>query len=78
MTIARRLIILLAVPLLVLLGLGAFSRIQLAKVEARTRFAAETQVQSLAALGNISRSLTEMHPCPSPIRGQPRYRRQGP
>ena len=60
MTIARRLIILAALPLVVLLGLGFFSWNQLAKVETRTRYAAELQVQSLAALGNISRTLAEM------------------
>src|SRR3954464_7754057 len=60
MTIARRLIILAVVPLVVLLGLGFFSWIQLAKVETRTRYAGELQVESLAALGNISRQLTEM------------------
>ncbi len=60
MTIARRLIILAAVPLVVLLGLGIFTWNQLARVETRTRYAAELQVQSLAALGNISRQLTEM------------------
>ena len=59
MTIARRLIILAAVPLMVLLGLGFLSWNQLARVETRTRYA-ELQVQSLAALGNISRQLTEM------------------
>ena len=56
MTIARRLIILAAVPLVVLLGLGFFTWNQLARVETRTRYAAELQVQSLAALGNISRN----------------------
>src|SRR5262245_44338944 len=60
MTIAKRLIVLVAVPLLVLLGLGVFSRLLLAKVESRMRYAAETQVRSLAELGNISRTLTEM------------------
>ena len=38
MTIARRLLILAAVPLLILLGLGIFNRLQLAKVESRVRF----------------------------------------
>src|SRR5262245_41716668 len=60
MTIARRLILLLAVPLLVLFSLGIFIRAQLTKVEGRVRYAAETQVQSLATLGNISRTLSEM------------------
>jgi signal transduction histidine kinase/DNA-binding response OmpR family regulator/HPt (histidine-containing phosphotransfer) domain-containing protein/CHASE3 domain sensor protein len=60
MTIAKRLIVLVIVPLVVLIGLGIFSRVLMAKVESRTRYAAETQVQSLAELGNISRTLTEM------------------
>ena len=57
MTIARRLIILVAVPLLVLAELGVFNRLELAAIETRSRFVAETQVGSLAALGNISREL---------------------
>jgi two-component system sensor histidine kinase/response regulator len=60
MTIARRLITLAAIPLVVLLGLGFFSWNQLRRVETRTRYAAELQVQSLAALGNISRQLADM------------------
>jgi len=34
-TIAKRLIVLLTVPLVALLGLGVFSRLQLAEIEAR-------------------------------------------
>src|SRR5262249_4792585 len=60
MTIAKRLVLLVAVPLVVLFGLGLFSRVQLAKVESRVRYAAETQVPSLAVLGNISRCYTEL------------------
>src|SRR5256885_15570139 len=60
MTIARRLILLVAVPLVILLGLGILSRVQLTRIETRARYAAQTQVQSLAALGNISRTFTEM------------------
>ena len=60
MTIARRLIILVAVPILVLVGLGFFTRRQLAGVEERTQFAAETQVKSLAALGNLVRIHAEL------------------
>jgi signal transduction histidine kinase/DNA-binding response OmpR family regulator/HAMP domain-containing protein len=59
-TIARRLLILLAVPLLILVGLGVFARIQLGTIEAQTRFLAEKQVGSLAVLGNVSRAYTEM------------------
>ena len=60
MTIAKRLIILLAVPLLILLGIGIFTRQQLANIEERTRFVADSRVVALARLGDISRSLTEL------------------
>jgi len=60
MTIAKRLIILLAVPLLALLGLGVFTRLQMSKIEERNRFVAETQVGSLVALADISRTLAEL------------------
>ena len=60
MTIAKRLVLLLAVPLLALIGLGVFSRLQLSTIEARSRFVAELQIPSLAALGNISRTLAEL------------------
>ncbi len=60
MTIAKRLILLLAVPLLALAALGVFSRLQLSSIEARSRFVAELQIPSLAALGNISRTLAEL------------------
>src|SRR5262249_36208791 len=59
MTIAKRLAILVAVPLVVLLGFGVFSHLLLDKVESRVHYA-ERQGQSLALLGNISRTLTEM------------------
>jgi len=60
MTIAKRLLILLAVPLLVLAGLGVLVRQEIANVEERTRFVTDSQVPSLAALGGISRSYTEL------------------
>jgi PAS domain S-box-containing protein len=60
MTIAKRLIVLLAVPLLALLGLGLFTRLQLANIEERSRFVAESQVESLALLGNLARSFAEL------------------
>src|SRR5262245_39937603 len=60
MTIARRLIILLSVPLLILLALGVFSRFQLQRLERSVRYATETQVKSLATVGNASRLLAEM------------------
>jgi len=60
MTIARRLTILLALPLLALLALGFFSRIQLGKVEERSRFVAESRIAALATLGNLSRSFQDL------------------
>jgi len=60
MTIAKRLFLLLAVPLLALVGLGVFTRLQLTTIETRSRFVAELQIPSLAALGNISRTYTEL------------------
>jgi PAS domain S-box-containing protein len=60
MTIAKRLIVLLALPLVALMGLGIFSRFQLAKIEQRSRFVVETQVESLALLGDLSRSFEEL------------------
>ena len=56
MTIANRLIVLVAVPLLALIGLGIFTKLELAGIENRVRFVAETQVGSLASLGHITQS----------------------
>jgi len=55
MTIARRLVLLLAIPLLVLVGLGAFIAVQLSRIEQGGRFVVEDQIGSLAAIGNITR-----------------------
>ena len=60
MTIAKRLIVLLTVPLVALLGLGVFSRLQLAEIEARSRFVAESRITALATLGNLSRGFAEL------------------
>ena len=60
MTIAKRLIILLAVPLLALLAVGIFTRVQLSKIETHTRFVAESRITALATLGNLSRSFAEL------------------
>jgi len=60
MTIARRLILLLAVPLVVLVGLGVFMTLQLSRIEARGQFVAEDQIGSLAALGHIARNNGEL------------------
>ena len=58
MTIARRLLILVAVPLLVLGGLGLFVHRQLESIEARSRFVAENQI------GSLARSATSRGPSP--------------
>jgi len=60
MTIARRLTLLLAVPLLVLAALGVLTLIQLARINTRTRVVVEVQAQSLAAIGNITRTVGEL------------------
>ncbi|HEX5217968.1 MAG TPA: response regulator [Verrucomicrobiae bacterium] len=60
MTIAKRLVLLLAVPLMALLGLGIFTRLELQKVEAKSRFVAESRITALATLGNLSRDFVEM------------------
>ena len=60
MTIATRLTLLLAVPLVILAGLGLFIVYQLNNIEKKGRFVAVTQIESLAELGKISSSLTEM------------------
>ncbi len=60
MTIARRLFILLAVPLVALLGLGIFIRLQLSDVEQQSRFVAESRIEALATIGNLSRTFVEL------------------
>jgi signal transduction histidine kinase/CheY-like chemotaxis protein len=55
MTIARRLVLLLILPLLAFAGLGIFNWIQVTRVEHRSKFVAELQIPSLAVLGNLSR-----------------------
>ncbi len=60
MTIARRLIVLVAVPLLALVGLGVFTRTELEGIGTRSQFMAGTQIDSLATLGNLSRTFAEL------------------
>ena len=60
MTIGKRLIVLVAVPLLALLVLGILARIRLSEIESRSRFVAETQLGSVTALGSISASFAEL------------------
>jgi two-component system sensor histidine kinase/response regulator len=60
MTIAKRLILLLALPLVALLGVGVFIPIQLARIESRSRFVAESQVPSITTIGGIVHSFAEL------------------
>jgi len=60
MTIARRILLLAAVPPLVLIALGILNQIEMARVEKSARFMAQTQVPSLSLLGNISLTFEEM------------------
>ena len=53
MTIARRLMLLMAVPLVAFVGFGFFVRAQIDKVETSSRFVGDTQVPSLVALTQI-------------------------
>ncbi|HYN41711.1 MAG TPA: MCP four helix bundle domain-containing protein, partial [Thermoanaerobaculia bacterium] len=59
MTIARRLLILLGVPLLALAAIGFFLWRQLASIEVETLIVAEKRTESLQLVGNISRGFTE-------------------
>ena len=59
MTIAKRLALLLALPIVVLIALGGLIFYQLSGIQRKSRFVSEIQIESLAALGNISRELTE-------------------
>src|SRR3954447_15814470 len=60
MTIAKRLIALLAVPLVGLLALGLLAHLRLSTIEERSRFVAESQLASVAVLGNISGRFAEV------------------
>jgi signal transduction histidine kinase/CheY-like chemotaxis protein/HPt (histidine-containing phosphotransfer) domain-containing protein/CHASE3 domain sensor protein len=59
MTMARRLTLLLAIPLLALFGLALFVTNQFARIETQSRFVTGLQTESLAALGNIARTFEE-------------------
>src|SRR5215831_901089 len=60
MTIAQRLVLLVALPIAVLLALGGYISYQLRAIEQKNRFVSEMQIESLATLGNISSQLTDM------------------
>ena len=59
MTIAKRLALLSAIPLVALFALGPFLASQFAKIETQSRFVAGLQIDSLAAVGDISRHFGE-------------------
>ena len=59
MTIARRLVLLVTIPLVAFVGLGFLVRVQITRLESLSRFVVDVQVQSIAALGNILRSFEE-------------------
>ncbi len=59
MKISRRLIVLLAVPLAVITVIVVYFQVHAAFVERETRFVAETQIESLATLQQISRAYAE-------------------
>jgi PAS domain S-box-containing protein len=52
--------LMLAVPLVILVGLGVLVRVQLTRIDAQSRFLADLQIQSLASLGNVSRTFSEL------------------
>src|SRR5689334_22540615 len=60
MTIARRLIILLAVPLAVFVGTAIYAQLEMSKIEQRSQFVADSQVPSISTIGDLSRNFTEM------------------
>ena len=60
MTIARRLTVLVILPLMVLIALGVYVKIEMRQVETLTRFVVNTQIGSLATLGDISRSFAKL------------------
>ncbi|HEY7515514.1 MAG TPA: MCP four helix bundle domain-containing protein, partial [Vicinamibacteria bacterium] len=60
MTIARRILLLAGATPLVLVTLGVFNQIELARVERRNRTVVEKQVPSLSLLGNVSLTFEQM------------------
>jgi signal transduction histidine kinase/CheY-like chemotaxis protein/HPt (histidine-containing phosphotransfer) domain-containing protein len=59
-TIARRLTVLLAVPVVILILLGGLEIYQFEQIQKQTKFLGDVQVESLRALGKISGRITEM------------------
>jgi signal transduction histidine kinase/DNA-binding response OmpR family regulator/HPt (histidine-containing phosphotransfer) domain-containing protein/CHASE3 domain sensor protein len=60
MTIAKRLLILLSIPLATLVGLGVFMKVRLDQIEERGRFVAETQIASLKIAATILQTFQDL------------------
>src|SRR5262249_17805190 len=60
MNLPKRLTLLLAVPLVVLLALSGFLYLQLKAIEDRGTYVAELQLPSVLAIGNITRNYAEL------------------
>src|SRR5207237_7310001 len=60
MTIAKRLVILLSIPLVALLALGVFTKIELDRIDKQGRFVAETQIGSLVVVATIMQTFTDL------------------
>ena len=60
MTIAKRLLLLLSIPLATLLGLGVFTKMELDRIDERGRFVAETQISSLAVAATIMQTFSDL------------------
>ena len=60
MNLAKRLALLLAVPLAALVPLGVILHLQLQTIEERGKFVSDMQVPSLAIIGKVTRTFGEM------------------
>src|SRR5207249_9591299 len=60
MTIAKRLLLLLSIPLATLVGLGVFTKMELDRIDERGRFVAETQISSLAVAATIIQTFSDL------------------
>jgi signal transduction histidine kinase/DNA-binding response OmpR family regulator/HAMP domain-containing protein len=60
LTIARRLSVLLAVPLAALLGLAGLLLYELSLIESRSQLVSESQIPALAIVGNVSRTFEQL------------------
>jgi len=60
MTIAKRLLLLLSIPLATLVGLGVFTKMELDRIDERGRFVAETQISSLAVAATIMQTFSDL------------------